>query len=325
MKLILQTLMMKTTDTQFLIDGVLLLNKPEGISSNGVLQKVKRLFGAKKAGHTGSLDPLATGMLPICFGEATKICQYLLEADKCYETTGLLGIKTNTADSMGEVTELVEEFCVTESQLADVILKHTGTINQIPSMFSALKHNGMPLYRYAREGIEIERKAREVLISQLQLNNFNGEQFSLTVTCSKGTYIRNLVEDIGDALGVGAHVTKLHRLYTSGFEQMKMFTLDELEAMTLQQKLDCLIPMDIAVVHLPAITLLDDEVLAIRQGRRVVNQQIFEEVDCVRLYDTSSQFIGLGERQINGDIKAKRLISFKLEPQLLSNQSVDLE
>lgn len=301
---------MKATESRCAIDGILLLNKPEGITSNKALQKTKHLFGAKKAGHTGSLDPLATGMLPICFGEATKICQYLLDADKCYETTGLLGIKTNTSDSTGEVIAQVEHYCVSETQLNKVLSQYKGNIKQVPSMFSALKHKGTPLYRLAREGIEIERQARDVLISLLQLNDFDGTQFSLTVTCSKGTYIRNLVEDIGDSLGVGAHVTRLHRLYTSGFQEMPMYSLDELQEMTLTQKLDCLIPMDKAVDFLTQIILSEDEISTIRQGKVVPNKMNGVVVDCVRLYNEQSQFIGLGERQINGDIKAKRLLSF---------------
>lgn len=308
--------MMKVTETKSLIDGILLLNKPEGITSNTALQKVKRLFGAKKAGHTGSLDPLATGMLPICFGEATKICQYLLDADKCYETTGLLGIKTNTSDSTGEVIAQVEDYCISELQLIEILSQYKGSIKQVPSMFSALKHKGTPLYRFAREGIEIERQARDVLISQLQLDRFDGKQFSLTVTCSKGTYIRNLVEDIGDSLSVGAHVTRLHRLYTSGFQKMTMYSLDEIQEMSLTQKLDCLIPMDKAVDYLTQIILSEDEVSIIRQGRVVANKMNVEVADCVRLYNEQSQFIGLGERQVNGDIKAKRLLSFQASTQI---------
>lgn len=309
-------MMMKTTEEKASINGILLLNKSEGITSNGALQKVKRLFGAKKAGHTGSLDPLATGMLPICFGEATKICHYLLDADKCYETTGLLGIKTDTSDSTGEVIAFVEEYCISFAELVDVLSQYKGSLKQVPSMFSALKHKGTPLYRYAREGIEIERKSRDIFISQLDLNEFDGEQFSLTVSCSKGTYIRNLVEDIGDDLGVGAHVTRLHRLYTSGFESMPMHTLDELLAMSLTQRLDCLIPMDKAVDYLTRIVLSDDEVLTVRQGRVVTGKTIVDVADCVRLYDERSQFIGLGERQTNGEIRAKRLLSFESRPQL---------
>ncbi|MBL7481827.1 tRNA pseudouridine(55) synthase TruB [Legionella bononiensis] len=301
---------MKATDTSTSINGIFLLNKPEGITSNSALQKVKRLFGAKKAGHTGSLDPLATGMLPICFGEATKICQYLLDADKCYETTGLLGIKTNTSDSMGQVVAQVDDFCITEGQLSTILLQYTGAIRQIPSMFSALKHKGTPLYRFAREGIEIERQPRDIIINQLQLNSFNGTQFSLTVHCSKGTYIRNLVEDIGDSLKVGAHVTRLHRLYTSGFQNMPMYSIDDLQAMSPKEQHDCLIPMDTAIDYLKSITLSDDEVIIIRQGRVIVNKMDVDRVDCVRLYDERAQFIGLGEQLANGDIKAKRLLSF---------------
>jgi len=292
------------------LDGIFLLNKSEGMSSNSALQKAKRLFGAKKAGHTGSLDPLATGMLPLCFGEATKICHYLLHADKCYETTGLLGIKTNTADSTGEVIAQVDEFSISEIELETILSQFRGHIQQVPSMFSALKHNGRPLYRYAREGVEIARKARDVVISGLRLDAFDGNNFSLTVSCSKGTYIRNLVEDIGEILRVGAHVTRLHRLYTSGFESMPMYTLEELQVMSLQQKQDCIIPMDKAVDYLSQVVLLDEEVVALQQGRILFNKINNEVTDCVRLYNERSQFIGLGERAINGDLKAKRLLSF---------------
>ncbi|MFI4918690.1 MAG: tRNA pseudouridine(55) synthase TruB [Legionellales bacterium] len=297
------------------MDGILLLNKSQGITSNTALQKAKRLYGAKKAGHSGSLDPLATGMLPVCFGEATKICHYLLHADKCYETTGLLGIKTNTADAMGEVIATADDFSIAESELSAVLAQYRGSSNQVPSMFSALKHKGKPLYRYAREGVDIERQARPILISQLQLEHFDGSNFSLTVTCSKGTYIRNLVEDIGDALGVGAHVTRLHRRYTSGFEGMPMYTLDEIESMSLSQKMDCLIPMDKAVDYLMPVVLSDEDVLIIRQGRVVMGSANIEVAACVRLYDKHSQFIGLGEQQSNGDIKAKRLLSFHMASQ----------
>lgn len=302
--------MIMTAIKPLAIDGILLLNKSEGMTSNTALQKAKRLLTAKKAGHTGSLDPLATGMLPLCFGEATKVCQFLLDADKCYQTTGLLGIKTNTADATGQIIARVDEFTVSEAELLEVLMQHKGHIKQTPSMFSALKHNGTPLYRFAREGINIERKAREILISSLQLDAFDGIQFSLTVTCSKGTYIRNLVEDIGDALNVGAHVTRLHRVYTSGLENMPMYSLDELEAMSPSERIACLIPMDRAVNHLEQVILLDDEIVTIRQGRVVTNKIGVEIADCVRLYDEKAQFIGLGERNPLGDIKAKRLLSF---------------
>lgn len=302
--------MKMSTIKESAIDGIILLNKSEGMTSNTALQKTKRLLGAQKAGHTGSLDPLATGMLPLCFGEATKVCQFLLDADKCYQATGLLGIKTNTADATGQVIASMDNFAITEEELLSVLMQHTGYIKQVPSMFSALKFNGTPLYRFAREGINVERKAREILIRDLQLNAFDGRQFSITVNCSKGTYIRNLVEDIGDALGVGAHVTRLHRVYTSGFEDMPMYSLAELESMTLSERIECLFPMDRAINYLEHVTLLADEVVTIRQGRLVKNKLGGERLDCVRLYDEKSQFIGLGERNTQGEIKAKRLLSF---------------
>ncbi len=312
-------MMMSQTNSPTSINGILLLNKSIGMSSNGALQKIKRIFGAKKAGHTGSLDPLATGMLPICFGEATKICQYLLDANKCYETTGLLGIKTNTSDSTGQVIALVEEYNVSNEQLSEVVQKYKGNTKQVPSMFSALKHKGTPLYQYARKGIDIERAARDISISQLDLDSFDGEKFSLTVFCSKGTYIRNLVEDIGDDLGVGAHVVSLHRVYTSGFENTPMYTLDDFQKMSISQRMDCLIPMDKAVDYLPKIILANDELTKIRQGKIVTDKIDDELIDCVRLYDEKLEFVGLGERQINGDLKAKRMLAFISEPKITDN------
>ena len=300
---------MKKAELLPAINGILLLNKSKGMSSNKALQRAKNLVGATKAGHTGSLDPLATGMLPLCFGEATKICQFLLDADKCYETTGLLGIKTNTSDSTGDVVAYTEAFSITEEQLVEVLAQYKGHVKQTPSMFSALKYNGIPLYKLAREGIEVERKAREIFISNLQLNAFDGAQFALTVTCSKGTYIRNLVEDIGDALGVGAHVTRLHRLYTAGMDNMPMYTLEELEEMSLAERIACLLPMDKAVDYLRSVILLDEELIAIRQGKIINKKLDVNETSCVRLYDEMSQFIGLGELRTNGDIKAKRLLA----------------
>lgn len=292
------------------LNGILLLNKSQGLTSNSALQKAKRLFDAKKAGHTGCLDPLATGMLPICFGEATKICQYLLDADKCYETTGLLGQKTNTSDATGTVIAQTDEFHIDEVQLNTALEHYRGAITQVPSMFSALKHKGRPLYRFAREGIEIERKARDIVVSQLRLDAFDGRYFSLTVACSKGTYIRNLVEDIGESLAVGAHVTRLHRVHTAGFQGLPMYCLDELEAMTAVQRTQCLIPMDKAVDYLSPVFLSGEEVVTLRHGKVVVGQRECEAARCVRLYDEHAQFIGLGEQLSDGSIKVKRLLSF---------------
>lgn len=292
------------------INGILLLNKSQGMTSNSALQKAKRLFHAKKAGHTGSLDPLATGMLPVCFGEATKICQYLLDADKCYKTTGILGIKTDSSDSTGNVIAQVSDFDVSLPQLNRVLEQYRGNIKQVPSMFSALKHQGKPLYRYAREGQVIERQARDVAINHLRLDDFNGREFSLTVLCSKGTYIRNLVEDIGDSLSAGAHVSRLHREYTSGFENMPMYSLEELDELSYEQKLACLLPIDKAVDYLNPLHLSADELLSLRQGKILVQRMQPSTIENVRLYDEQSCFVGLAERLISGDVKVKRLLSF---------------
>ncbi len=291
------------------IDGILLVDKTQGPSSNGVLQRVKHLLGAKKAGHTGSLDPMATGMLPICFGEATKISQYLLDADKSYTATGLLGIKTNTADAMGEVISCVEQVDISEVQLRDVLAQFTGKIKQIPSMFSALKHQGTPLYQYARKGIEIERTARDIVIYALELNHFDGQQFQLTVRCSKGSYIRNLVEDIGDRLGCGAHVTQLRRSYTAGFDPALMVTVDELSQLTIDERRALLLPMDSAIAYLPRVALTTEQSKLLRQGQIVTTNMSHTMQGVVRLYENDQQFIGLGEWHALGELKAKRLLS----------------
>ena len=301
---------MKAIRTDVLVDGILLLNKPQGITSNQALQQVKKLFNARKAGHTGSLDPLATGMLPICFGEATKVCQYLLDADKCYETTGVLGIKTDSADATGKIISQVDNFLITNTQLIAILEQFKGLIKQVPSMFSALKHHGKPLYHYARAGKVIEREAREINIKKLELTHFDGHEFSLTVLCSKGTYIRNLVEDIGDSLAVGAHVSRLHRLYTLGFSEYPMHTLEDLALMSPEQRLNCLLPMDIALTHFNSLSLSSEDILALRQGKVLTGLVPVKKEESLRLYDAAKRFIGLGEVCVSGDVKAKRLLAF---------------
>ena len=297
--------------TKLDIDGILLVNKPQGLTSNAVLQQVKRLYKAKKAGHTGSLDPLATGMLPICFGEATKFCQYILDADKCYEAVGLLGIKTNTGDSMGEIIATAESFSISLTELNSVLSRFKGQLKQIPSMFSALKHEGRPLYKYARAGIEIERNARDINIYNLILNQFNDKELALTITCSKGTYIRNLIEDIGEALKVGAHVTKLHRLYTAGFESETMFSLDELQAMSEDIRITSLMPIDRAVNYLPRLAVSSFEANELYMGK-IINRP-FENniIGLIRLYENDDKFIGLGELEESNLLKVKRLLTQK--------------
>lgn len=290
-----------------LINGILLVNKPTGMTSNAVLQKVKWLYQARKAGHTGSLDPLATGMLPICFGEATKFSQYLLDADKCYEVTAQLGIKTNTADAMGEVIAKVDDFSISEEQFQTVVQQFIGKTEQVPSMFSALKHQGQPLYKFARAGVEIERKSREINIENIAINHFNGQTFDLTVKCSKGTYIRNLIEDMGDQLGVGAHVTRLHRLYTAGFEEDKMYSLDEILAKESLNLLDFLLPMERAIDWIPK-QLISSETAARIQAGLIITDFHEGENGIVRLY-VEKEFIGLGEITQDSELKAKRLLS----------------
>jgi tRNA pseudouridine55 synthase len=293
------------------IDGILLLNKPLDLTSNAALQRVKRLYGAAKAGHTGSLDPLATGMLPICLGEATKFSQYVLDSDKTYRATGLLGIKTTTGDAAGEVISKTDSFQVTENDLLQVFAQFHGETLQTPSMFSALKHQGVPLYRYARQGVEIERAARPINVHALKLIQFDGTQFDIEVSCSKGTYIRNLVEDIGDALGVGAHVTALHRLYTAGYLNNRMYGLDELGEMSEAQRLDCLLPIDTPVCDLRAQVLSLEDAVGLRQGKEL-NTHVGTAGESVRLYDENGLFMGLGIWLSDTVLRAKRLVQLNV-------------
>ena len=240
------------------VHGVLLLDKPLGWSSNDVLQKAKWLLRAEKAGHTGTLDPLASGVLPLCFGAATKFSQLQLDADKTYEATARLGVKTRTGDAEGEVIE-EREVNVTAQQLQDVVSRFSGPIRQVPPMHSALKKDGKALYEYARAGIDVEREARDVTIYELKLD-FEASDgapraIEMTVKCSKGTYIRTLGEDIGEALGCGAHLTALRRTGTGGFVVAQCVTLSALEAMTEDERLKCLLPVDSLLAEHTAVTL----------------------------------------------------------------------
>ena len=289
------------------IDGILLLNKPLNLTSNAALQRVKKHFGAAKAGHTGSLDPLATGMLPICLGEATKFSQYVLDSDKTYRATGLLGVKTSTGDAAGEVIALTPNVNVSEAELIAVLQDFQGETLQTPSMFSALKHQGVPLYRYARQGIDIEREARPIHIHDLQLLEFDGISFVIQVTCSKGTYIRNLVEDIGDKLGTGAHVSQLHRLHIAGYSEQKMYQLEDILTMELEQFLQCLLPMETPVNHYSSVVLSLSEVNDLQQGK-VLDKQGGIEGECVRLYDENALFVGLALWGADSTLRAKRLL-----------------
>lgn len=288
------------------INGILLLDKPLGFSSNQALQKIKWLLQAKKAGHTGTLDPLATGLLPLCFGEATKFAHYLTDADKTYVATIKFGITTTTGDAEGAVLA-TKSVSFNHDQLAQACKHFIGEISQVPPMYSALKHEGKALYEYAREGVEIERKARVVNIYKIMLDNFVGDVAIMTVTCSKGTYIRTLAEDIGNMLGSGAHLIALRRTATANYQIAQAMTLTAFEAMTESERLATLAPPDSAVLHLPSITLDADSAFCLQQGQEVwVNGAVPEGL--LRLYSEHEIFLGLGELQKDGKIAPKRLM-----------------
>jgi tRNA pseudouridine55 synthase len=289
------------------VDGLLLLDKPAGLSSNQALQLAKRLYKAAKAGHTGSLDPFATGLLPICLGEATKFSHFLLDADKTYRATMQLGVTTTTGDTEGEILSHTE-VNVTRERVENVLRCFTGNISQVPPMYSALKHQGRSLYEYARIGVEIERPAREVTIHHIALNSLADNSAEIMVSCSKGTYIRTLAEDIGNALGCGAYLTQLRRLQTGLFNLAQAVTLEQLEAMDMEQRDACLLPPDSLIQQLPAVCLDVESAYYLCQGQSIwksgVTQQGF-----LRLYEDSQRFLGLGEVTDDGRIAPRRLIN----------------
>lgn len=302
------------------IDGVILLDKPTGISSNDALQKVKRIYFAEKAGHTGALDPLATGMLPICLGEATKFSQFLLDSDKRYRVIAKLGERTNTSDSDGEVVE-TRPVDVVLAKLEACIDKFRGESDQIPSMFSALKYQGKPLYEYARQGIEVPRESRKITVYEIVLHRFEGDEVEMEVHCSKGTYIRTIVDDLGEMLGCGAHVTMLRRTAVAKYPYEKMVTLEQLNELLEQahreekaprELLDpLLMPMDTAVEDLPEVNLIPDLANMVQHGQPV---QVFgaPTEGPVRLtMGEEKLFIGVGEMNNDGKIAPKRLVVFR--------------
>jgi tRNA pseudouridine55 synthase len=288
------------------VNGVLLLDKPLGFSSNQALQKVKWLYSAAKAGHTGTLDPLATGLLPICFGEATKFAQYVTDADKTYFATIKLGVTTNTGDAEGEIlsTRLVN---VTQAQFESACQQFIGEVSQIPPMYSALKHQGKPLYEYARSGVDIARQARLISIKSIVLNDFLEDVVQITVVCSKGTYIRTLAEDIGETLGCGAHLMGLRRTETAGYLLSKAVAIEQLEALSIEARSELLLPVDSAIESLPKTILNKDAAYFLMQGQAVWIAGKVPDGD-LRLYDENNQFLGLGCLQEDGKIAPKRLI-----------------
>jgi tRNA pseudouridine55 synthase len=286
------------------VSGIILLDKRLGVSSNQALQEVRRLFNANKAGHTGSLDPLATGLLPLCFGEATKVSALMLDDDKRYQVTIKLGVMTDTGDSEGQIVAEMPVPDFSESQLLDCLQHFTGEIDQVPPMYSALKHQGKKLYELAREGKTVDRPARRITIYAIELLAFDSQQISLDVRCSKGTYIRSLAEDIGHYLGSCGTVTALRRTASGQFNLADAFTIEQLREMDLATLYASRLPVDIPLSHIPAVSVNDDQVLSIKQGQQIDLNST--ELGTVRIYSQQC-FLGLGEMLINGKLAPKKL------------------
>ena len=297
------------------VNGLMILDKSAGMTSNGALQRAKRLFTAAKAGHTGALDPLATGVLPLCFGEATKFSQFLLDADKGYLSTIVLGIATDTADADGQVIARKEATAVDADAVLHAMATLTGAIEQVPPMYSALKVDGQPLYKRARAGEEVERSARPVRIHHFELLDYTpGEaaEISAAVLCSKGTYIRALAEDLGTALNLPAHVKTLRRTQAGPFELTNAVTLAQLEAAVdagSEDSLDALLlPVDASLTHLPSVLLSEAATFYIRKGQTVVVPN-GPQSGMVRIVDTEGEFLGVGKVQEDGAIAPVRLLA----------------
>jgi tRNA pseudouridine55 synthase len=295
------------------VDGILLLDKPLGVTSNDALQRVKRLYNAAKAGHTGSLDPLATGLLPVCLGGATKFSAFLLDADKRYRVRVRLGVTTSTADAEGEVVATAPVLGIEEHDLREVLNGFLGSIDQLPPMYSAVKHRGERLYKLARQGIEVERAPRSVQIFEIRLRTFVVPDFEMDVHCSKGTYVRTLAEDIGKALGCGGHVAELRRTGVGPFvePEARFVPLAELEQLAAREDLQLLdgllLPLESALDHWPAVRLSEDAAFYLRQGQAVLVPQAPTQ-GLVRLYDPSQRFIGVGAILDDGKVQPKRLL-----------------
>lgn len=296
------------------VDGILVLDKPIGISSNRALQCVKHLYNAAKAGHTGSLDPLATGVLPLCLGEATKFSQYLLDADKAYQSTFVLGTVTDTGDAEGQVLEVRDASAITEDDVVAALRLFEGEIEQIPSMFSAIKQNGQPLYKLARQGLEVERKPRHVVIEALQLRAFRGgdkPEVDVYLECSKGTYVRSLAEDLGRALGCGAFVSALRRTRSGPFrieDSVALVTLEALKGSGELPAIDALLlPADAALGALPLVSLSESGGFYMRQGQPVMVPNA-PRSGIVRVALHSGEFLGIGEILDDGRVAPRRLI-----------------
>ena len=293
------------------VNGVLVVDKPAGISSNDAVQRAKRLFGAQKVGHTGSLDPLATGVLPLCFGEATKFSQFLLDADKKYRARICLGVSTETGDADGDVIAEADASSVTAAQVAAELKNFVGEIEQVPSMYSALKHQGQPLYKLARQGVEVERVPRKVTVYCAELLQVTGTEIELFVHCSKGTYIRSLAEDLGTALDCGGHVAGLRRLAAGPYKEEQAVRFEELNAMSGPEELDTLLlPVSSAVDSWPIMRLHQDTAHYLLRGQPVQVAHAPTE-GWVQIFESGEEdrFLGVGEILTDGRIAPRRLVA----------------
>lgn len=288
------------------LDGILLLDKRPGLTSNAALQEAKRLFDARKAGHTGSLDPLASGLLPICFGEATKLSGFLLNTDKRYQVVVLLGVRTTTGDAEGEILAQSPVPPLDAARVESVLACFRGDISQIPPMYSALKHQGQRLYDLARQGVEVPREPRQITIHELRLLGLEVERLSIDVHCSKGTYIRTLAEDIGAALGCGAHVAELRRTGVGAFDVADAHTFEHLSGLEEPLRDACLLPPEAILDALPALTLGDSLCFYLRQGQPVFVPRA-PASGWVRLHDKGGMLIGVGEIQEDGKVAPRRM------------------
>ena len=313
--------MMTQPKTKSIVSGVLLIDKPQGMTSQQVVSKVKYLLksdvhDSKKAGHTGTLDPMATGLLPICLGEATKFSHYQLDAIKSYQAIIKLGEQTDTGDAEGEIITTIPVPHVTQAMLQSVTEQFLGEIMQVPPMYSALKKDGKKLYELAREGIEVERAARPLTIYQLSLTPLSDQQLQLTVTCSKGTYVRVLAEDIAKALGTLGHLTALRRIQTGDFEIANAITLADFAALDVAARFDKLLAVDACVHSLPSLVLDDSQSKRVQQGQRLnvkttmLTQQLnLTANQTFRLFDDQQQFLGTGLLEPNGRLQPMKLVN----------------
>jgi len=293
------------------VNGIILLDKRLGVSSNRALQEVRRLFNANKAGHTGSLDPLATGLLPLCFGEATKVSAMMLDDNKRYQAVVKLGVMTDTGDAEGEIIEQKPVPELTQQLIEDCLNEFVGEIDQVPPMYSALKHNGRKLYELAREGKTVERKARRISIFELKLLDSTADSLTLDVFCSKGTYIRSLAEDIGHKLGCGGTITALRRTQSGQFKLEDALTIEQCQAMSLEQLTAGLLAVDQPLCDVPIIELSEQQAVLIKHGQQI--QHGTETIQgLVRMY-SEQVFLGLGELLLNGRLVPKKIFNLSNE------------